>query len=239
MYAFIEQAVPRLQAVLELQRAAIDQAVEKIVEAVAADRLLYAFGTGHSHMIPMELFGRAGGLANVCAMLDESILNGAGATRSSRMERLSGLADILWDEYGVASGDVLLLVSNSGLNASVVEMAQRARAEGVFCIALTSLTQSRANTSRHPSGAKLYQLADVVIDNGAPDGDALLHYGGLGTGAFSSFVGIAVAEVLVAETVRRCVERGIAVPLFQSQNTDRVTDNDALFRRYKPRIRHL
>ncbi|WP_432722628.1 SIS domain-containing protein [Jeongeupia wiesaeckerbachi] len=239
MYDFLAQSLPRLQRLIESQHAAIDLAAEKMVAAIGADRLIFAFGTGHSHMVPMELFGRAGGLANVAAMLDDCVLNGGGATRSSRMERLPGLADILWDEYGIAKGDLLLIVSNSGLNASVVEMAQRARAEGVYCVALTSLEQSRANTSRHPSGAKLYELADLVIDNGAPDGDALLRYGELGTGSFSSLSGIAIAQILVAETVRRCVACGIDVPLYQSQNTDRVTGNAALFARYKPRIKHL
>ncbi|WP_169307364.1 sugar isomerase domain-containing protein [Chitiniphilus eburneus] len=239
MLDYITASLPRVQALIERQQDALSQAAERMVEAVAADRLIYAFGTGHSHMIPMELFGRAGGLANAAAILDDTILNGAGATRSSRMERLPGLADILWDEFGVSAGDVMLIVSNSGLNASVVEMAQRARRESVYCIAITSLQQSQANTARHASGAKLYQVADLVIDNGAPDGDALLHYGDLGTGAFSSLSGIAIAQTLVAETVRRCVERGIEVPLYQSQNTDRRTGNDALFARYKPRIRHL
>ncbi|BCL77088.1 hypothetical protein JHS3_28240 [Jeongeupia sp. HS-3] len=239
MYDFLAQSLSRLQGLIESQRDAIDLAVEKMLEAVAADRLIFAFGTGHSHMVPMELFGRAGGLANVAAMLDSCVLNGGGATRSGRLERLHGLADILWDEYQISKGDLLLIVSNSGLNAVIVEMAQRARAEGVYCIALTSLEQSRANTSRHPSGAKLYELADLVIDNGAPNGDALLRYGELGTGSFSSLSGIAIAQVLVAETVRRGVELGIDVPLYQSQNTDRATGNEALFARYKPRIKHL
>ena len=94
-------------------------------------------------MIPIELFIRAGGLANVNAMLDPDTVTMSGAMRNSSIERLPGMADIVWDNYSIQSGDIILIVSNSGRNAVPIEMALRAKKEGITSIALTSLEQSK------------------------------------------------------------------------------------------------
>ena len=232
---YLQNCLPHINKVLSQQRQA-EQVVERMVKTIRDDGIIFAFGTGHSHMIPMEMFGRAGGLANVCAMLDESVLNGGGARRSSRMEKLPGLADVIWQSTPPAPKDMLFIVSNSGRNAAVVEMALKAKEEGVFSVAITSMEQSKANVSLHPSGQKLYQLVDVVLDNGAPDGDALMHYGDDVTGPLSTLTGVILIQSLICECVRLCHERNIPAPLFQSQNTERKTNNEALFDRYASRI---
>ena len=232
---YFQNCLPHINKVLSQQRQA-EQVVERMVKTIRDDGIIFAFGTGHSHMIPMEMFGRAGGLANVCAMLDESVLNGGGARRSSRMEKLPGLADVIWQSTPPAPKDMLFIVSNSGRNAAVVEMALKAKEEGVFSVAITSMEQSKANVSLHPSGQKLYQLVDVALDNGAPDGDALMKYGDYVTGPLSTLTGVILIQSLICECVQLCNERGIPAPLFQSQNTERKTNNEALFNRYASRI---
>lgn len=233
---YFQTSLPHINDVLLNQKDQIERVAEQMVKTIRDDGIIYAFGTGHSHMIPMELFGRAGGLANVCAMLDETILNGGGARRSSRMEQLSGLADIIWQSTPPGRGDMIFIVSNSGRNAAVVEMAMKAKEEGIFTVAITSLAQSKANESLHQSGKKLYQLADIVLDNGAPDGDAQMKFGDYVTGPLSTLTGIILINSLVCESVRLCQERNIPVPLFQSQNTERKTNNNALFERFESRI---
>ena len=232
---YLQNCLPHINKVLSQQRQA-EQVVERMVKTIRDDGIIFAFGTGHSHMIPMEMFGRAGGLANVCAMLDETVLNGGGARRSSRMEKLPGLADVIWQSTPPGPKDMLFIVSNSGRNAAIVEMALKAKEEGVFSVAITSMEQSKANVSLHPSGQKLYQLVDVALDNGAPDGDALMKYGDYVTGPLSTLTGVILIQSLICECVRLCNERGIPVPLFQSQNTERTTNNEALFDRYASRI---
>ena len=232
---YLQNCLPHINKVLSQQRQA-EQVVERMVKTIRDDGIIFAFGTGHSHMIPMEMFGRAGGLANVCAMLDESVLNGGGARRSSRMEKLPGLADVIWQSTPPAPKDMLFIVSNSGRNAAIVEMALKAKEEGVFSVAITSMEQSKANVSLHPSGQKLYQLVDVALDNGAPDGDALMKYGDDVTGPLSTLTGVILIQSLICECVRLCHERNIPVPLFQSQNTERKTNNEALFDHYASRI---
>lgn len=232
---YLQNCLPHINKVLSQQHEA-EQVVERMVKTIRDDGIIFAFGTGHSHMIPMEMFGRAGGLANVCAMLDESVLNGGGARRSSRMEKLPGLADVIWQSTPPGPQDMLFIVSNSGRNAAVVEMALKAREEGVFSVAITSMEQSKANVSLHPSGQKLYQLVDVALDNGAPDGDALMKYGDDVTGPLSTLTGVILIQSLICECVRLCHERNIPAPLFQSQNTERKTNNEALFDHYASRI---
>ena len=235
---YFQNCLPHINKVLSQQHEA-EQVVERMVKTIRDDGIIFAFGTGHSHMIPMEMFGRAGGLANVCAMLDETVLNGGGARRSSRMEKLPGLADVIWQSTPPGPKDMLFIVSNSGRNAAIVEMALKAKEEGVFSVAITSMEQSKANVSLHPSGQKLYQLVDVALDNGAPDGDALMKYGDYVTGPLSTLTGVILIQSLICECVRLCNERGIPVPLFQSQNTERKTNNEALFDRYASRIPHF
>ena len=233
---YFQHSLPQINKVLLSQEHEAQRVVEQMVKTIKEDGIIFGFGTGHSHMLPMEMFGRAGGLANVCAMLDESILNGGGARRSSKMEQLPGLADIIWECTPPGPKDMLFIVSNSGRNAAVVEMALRAKKEGVFTVAITSIAQSKANASRHSSGKKLYEITDVVLDNGAPDGDAQIQYGVYTTGPLSSLTGIILVNSLICESVRLCEQQNIPVPLFQSQNTERETSNDVLFERFVERI---
>ena len=130
-------------------------------------------------MIGIELFARAGGLGNVNALLDPDALTSNGAQRSCALEKLPGLADIIYDSYKIEKGDIMIVTSNSGRNAVPIEMAMRCKKEGVFCIAVTNLAQSQATTSRHPSGKKLYEFADCVLDTCVPSGDALLDINGI------------------------------------------------------------
>ncbi|WP_120634596.1 sugar isomerase domain-containing protein [Ruegeria sp. EL01] len=236
---FPKLAVKRVENLIYSQEDIIRSVAGELANIVRQDKLIYAFGTGHSHMIPMEMFGRAGGLANVVAVLDPSILNGFGAMRSGSMERLSGLADIIWEQYDISRAALLFLVSNSGRNSVVVEMALRAKIEGIRTVAITSLEHSKHTVATHSSGKKLFEISDFVIDNGAPYGDCLIQDGGRSTGGFSSFSGIAIVQTVISETVRLCNNEELTPPLFQSQNTENLTNNEALYRKYKSIVPHM
>ena len=117
---------------------------------------------------------------------------------------------------------MLLIASTSGRNAVVVDMALRARDKGVTVIGMTALAYTHGVTSRHPSGKKLADLCDVVIDNGAPYGDAAVEVPGFAqkVAPLSSVTGCAIANALVTEVVEGLVARGLVPPVFMSANLD-------------------
>jgi uncharacterized phosphosugar-binding protein len=201
------------------------------------------FGTGHSEALAMELSGRAGGLipTNKLALRDAVLLGDlpAEALADPKVERDPELARKVWELAPIHPGDVVLIASQSGGNGSTVEMARIAKDNGHPVIALTSLEHSKAITSRHPSGKRLFELADVVIDNGAPHGDAFLSMPGGGTVcAISSIANAAIAQAVVAEVTSRLIERGVEPPIYRSANVEGGdVHNDAWEARYAGRIR--
>ncbi|WP_405063676.1 SIS domain-containing protein [Kribbella sp. NBC_01505] len=202
---YLQQALVIAQRAAETQAGAIQVAATLVVEAMNTGHRFWVFGTGHSHLIAEELYGRAGGLADVRAVLEPGLMLHEGLTKSSLLERLPGLADVLLQINDIEAGDVVLIASNSGRNAVPVEFALGVRARGAHVIALTSLAHSNSVTSRAPGGQRLFEAADVVIDNCGTPGDALITVTTTPekTGATSTMVGAMLAQALTVEIVSR------------------------------------
>ncbi|MBA2699075.1 MAG: SIS domain-containing protein [Nocardioidaceae bacterium] len=221
----------------------IQQAANLVVASLRSDGVLQAFGSGHSEALAMELAGRAGGLVptNRISLRDVVIFGGESpdVLGDHTLERDPGIAQRLYDLAGPHASDVFVIASNSGVNGSIVEMARIVKQHGHPLIAITSLTQTAGVESRHPSGTKLLDHADVVLDNGAPYGDAVLDLPGGGTVcAVSSITAALVAQLLGAEVVRRLVEAGETPPVYLSANIPGGDEhNRALEQRYAGRIR--
>lgn len=235
---YIDEIQKLINNIKETQNDNIIKAAEMFVEAIKNDKIIHVFGTGHSHMIAIEMFVRAGGLANIEAMLDNTILTNFGARKSGNIERLSGLAEIIWNDYEIKSGDIMFIVSNSGRNAVPVEMAMIAKEKGIYLIALTSLNHSRNCESRHKSGKRLFELADLVIDSCVPKGDGLLDFDGVQSGAGSTVAGTVIVNAIVAETLSILSREGYKLPVYVSQNVDGY-NNDKIYEKYAHRIKHI
>ncbi len=235
-FEYMTKMVDVLQKINDTQKDKIKLLSEKFAENMMNDHIIHMFGTGHSHMMGIELFARAGGLGNVDAMLDPDAITECGAIRSSKIERLPGLADIIYENYNITKGDIVVITSNSGRNSVPVEMALRCQKEGIYTVAVTCLQQSMATTSRHPSGKKLYECADCVIDNCVPSGDALMDIGGIKTGAGTSIASMFILDTAVTEAIKICMAKGFRPYVFQSQNVDGY-NNDAIYARYVGRIK--
>ena len=140
--------------------------------------------------------------------------------------------------YRIEAPDVFLIASNSGVNAAIVEVAQRAKEHGHELVALTSLEHTRQMQSRHPSGKKLYEYADIVIDNCGPFGDTLLELPGGGKAcSISSLSGVLIEQMLTAETIGNLLTRGIDPPIFISANVPGgIEQGEKLRQRYAGRI---
>lgn len=229
-----------IDGALATQAKAVRQAAEWAAEAVASDGILYTFGTGHSHCVAEEAVYRAGGLAPVDAILEPSLTGSSEVVKSEFMERVEGVARVILDYRRLTSRDLLFIISNSGRNAAPVEMALEARARGVKTVAITSLDYSRSVSSRHSSGQKLYEVADLVIDNGGVLGDACLRLPGLEqpVGPTSNIMALFLLHSILAQTAQNLLNRGLEPPVFWSGNLDGARErNQALLDRYWGRIR--
>ena len=239
---------------LDVIRAAVDRVATTQVDLVArgadllaaalqAGGVIQAFGCGHSEALAMEIAGRAGGLVptNKIALRDIVLYGGddPAVLADPQLERTPSVAHRLYDLAPIKPDDAFIIASNSGINGAVVEMAQIVKQRGHALIAITSLTHSAGVESRHASGRKLTDFADVVLDNGAPYGDASLPLpGGGAVGAVSSITAALLAQQLVAEVVARLLAAGVTPPVYLSDNVPGGREsNAALEALYAGRIR--
>lgn len=231
-----------IDRVTSTQSDAISAAAALGATALAGDGILQAFGTGHSKAFAMELTGRAGGLipTNQISLKDLVMFGDTapGEILDPTVERDPSLAARVLALHEIHPEDVFLIASNSGINGSVVEMARLARERGNPVVAVTSLAHSRAMPSRHPSGRRLFEEADVVIDNCGVPGDAGLPLAGGGAIVSTSTVTSAlVAQLLTAEICTLLHAAGAVPPVFRSANmTGGDEHNAALLARYGSRI---
>jgi uncharacterized phosphosugar-binding protein len=220
----------QIEEVTHRQRASIETAARWVAEALMQKRFLFVFGTGHSHMLAEELFYRAGGLVRVIPILDEPLMLHRSATLSTEVERQTGYAERILGRYPVGSGDVLIVASNGGRNAVPIELAQGARSRGARTIALTSLRQTSAWPSRHPTGLKLKDVCDLVLDNGSVDGDAGTTVSGVGQkmGPTSSVVGTLLMNLIAIQAAHLAAVEGYPIEVFVSSNAGGDTHNARL-----------
>lgn len=237
---YLERVVERLRWVMSTQEEAIARAGAAVAKALGRGGFWYVFGTGHSHMLAEELFYRAGGLSAVAPILESSLMLHESAVRSSELERLPGYGRIILANRGVTPKDVLLIASNSGRNAVPVEMARCAKEQHIFTIGVTSLEHSRRVSSRDASGQRLFEVVDVVIDNGAPCGDALIEVEGHAgrVGPVSTITGVAIVNAIAIRALEELIAAGKDAPTFVSANLEG-TDNEALLQKLRGRVRHL
>lgn len=240
LFAEVDEIIAQLR---RTQLANVAKAASLIAGRIRDGGVVHVFGAGHSRAFAMELAGRAGGLACVHAIGLEEVAQAEGRKGLSinlpELERAPETAHKLLGLCRLEPNDAWIIVSNSGRNGCPVELALEVKRLGMPVIAVTSLAHSTATTSRHPSGKRLYELADVVIDNCAPYGDTLLEVEGtpLRACAGSSIAGAYIAQALTAEIVGRLLEWGKVPPLFISANVDGSDEhNAAVQQRYQGRV---
>ncbi len=234
---YFDYLLGQMKALAASQSEAVGKAAALVADCYCGNHTFFVFGTGHSHMIAEEFYVRAGGLAFVKGILPGEMMLHEKLNKSTLLERLEGYAGAMLNLYDVKQGDALLIISNSGRNSVPVEMALGAKERGANVIAITSLKHSQKISSRNASGKRLFELADVVLDNQAEYGDAAFYVDGCETptGPISDVMGIALAQALVVGITEQLVARGITPPLFRSSNMDNADAyNLELFQTYFP-----
>jgi len=222
-----------LRKVRHANRESIPRAASLMADTIAADGIIHAFGSGHSQLLAIELAGRAGGLAAIQVILDPG---------QGKAEAIEGYAATLLRDYALESRDCLIVISNSGRNPSPIEMAMLGRERGLPVIAVTATEFSRGVSSRHSSGKRLLDLAEVVLDTCGAAGDAAVELEGVmeGVGPTSTVVGATLLNATLVETIAELVRRGVDPPVLVSQNMDGSAERNARLRdRYRGRIRSV
>jgi uncharacterized phosphosugar-binding protein len=236
--AYFLDVIQRLSTLRQTLAEPMAKAAAAICKAARADRRVYIFGTGHSHMLAEEVHYRAGGLAITVPVLVGSAMLHEGAVISSVYERTEGLVRPILERYRMQQGDVLIVVSNSGVNAAPTEAADYGREIGATVIAITSLAYSTAIANGR---RRLADLADIVFDNGLPPGDAVIDLPNteLKVGPVSTAIGVTLLNAIFAEVSSELSKDGDA-PVYRSANMPGAKEiNQTLVTKYRPRNPHL
>ena len=236
--SYFEKNVAVLEKIKSTQKDKILQAAEIAARTIINDGIIYIFGCGHSHLIGLDNFYRAGGLCNVSAMLDTDLMLHNGAAKSSKMEKMSGIAEAIFDRYNLQENDCLFVISTSGKNAVPVEMAQTAVKNGIKTVSVVSGAYFADQTDK----PLLYQCTDMYIDNCVPHGDAVMEIDGCDTamGSLSTVASAFIMQSVLLEAADRAIKAGKKPPIYMSGNIAGGADfNKALIKAYIPRIKHL
>ncbi len=219
---YLQEVTSRLDRVAA-NSAPIEAAVTLVANALEAGGVVQAFGTGHSEAFAMEIAGRAGGLiATNRIPLRTVVLRGKrdiSALGGGALEQDATVVDELLALTDLNPNDIFIIASNSGVNGSIVGMALAAKARGHKVIAVTSLDHTNRVQPKHPSGKRLSEVADIVIDNLAPYGDSSLTIGGgIGVGAVSSITAAFIAQLITVGVAETMQARGKTPPVYLSAN---------------------
>ncbi len=228
-----EKAAELIGKVQETQGENIMAAAVCIADTFTAGGILQAFGSGHSQSGALELCHRAGGFVPTKAIREPA--NGS-------YEAVPGVGEIFMKKVDIQKNDVVFIISNSGRNPLPLEIACQARERGAKVVAVTSVSASSKLSSKHKSGKRLFEIADVVIDNQVPDGDASITLPGLDTAicGMSSITTAVALQAVVLEAAKILLARGETPPFFKSQNIDGGAEyNEALLEKYFDRLYHI
>lgn len=218
----------------------MEKAAKKVAKAIESDGVIHLFGCGHSHILTEEVYYRAGGLVPMHPILHEPLMLHEGAVRSSTLERQNNYAANFIEDQGIEAGDIVFVISTSGRNPVPVDVANFAKQQGAYVIGITSITYSSSQPSRHTSGKYLFDAVDLVIDNHAPVGDALLSHERVKVpfAPSSTVIGAAILNALFAKAIEEMAEQDFEPPIFLSGNIEGADEhNQQLVKKYSKRVK--
>ena len=233
MSDYLEQIVEILQRIEREECAKMTEAAETVADVICRDGIIYTFGCGHSHLPCLDTFYRAGGLACVSPILDEDLMLHDGAAKSSRMEKMPGIAAEAFRRHHVTPNDLIVVISASGKNAAPVEMCECAKKAGVKLVTISS-------SAYIDHGAKLLSLGDIAVDCKVPYGDAVIDVGEAKMGGLSTYASLFILNSILIDGAKKALSKGTVPPVYRSGNVEGGTaKNVALEERYFGRIKRL
>ena len=235
---YYSEIINILEKIKTTQKEKIESASKMVAKVIENEGIIYIFGCGHSHLIGLDCFYRAGGLVNVSAMLDTDLMLHNGAAKSSKMEKMSGIAESIFERYCITKNDVLITVSTSGKNAVPCEMAMMATKNGIPNISVVSSAYFDDKTDT----PKLFECSDMYIDNCVPHGDAVMDITGteVKMGSVSTAASSFILQSVLIEGAEIAAKNGVEPLIYKSGNIEGGAEfNKSLIKKYLPRIKHL
>ena len=243
-YFTIMQAV--VENVLNTQEDNMAKAAKILASTTKNEGIIHLFGSGHSSLIAEDVFWRAATLANVHAIFESAVAGINEVTKTSKIEKLEGIGQVIVEYNRVLPPDAIICISNSGNNAATVDVALAAKERGVPVIAITNVTYADQLTTHHSSGKKLKDVADVVIDNCSLYGDAAVELDGFPqkVGATSTIPAAFIVPALLVQTCENLLEDGVQPDVYYNghlayEDPNIKLHNDALVDKYFYKIRNL
>jgi uncharacterized phosphosugar-binding protein len=230
---YLEAARTIVERITSTQSENLLRAAEICTDSIAAGGWVHVFGTGHSRMVVEEMFPRIGSLVGFHPMVELSltfyhnVVGANGLRQALFLEKIEGLGGIILKSYRYGPHDSFITISSTGINPVPIEVALGAKAQGMKVIAITSLEHARSTRSRHSSGKRLFEVADVVLDNSSPPGDAMVRVDSVRypVGPGSSVGAICLVNALKCQVAENLVQRGIQPDVLPSPHF--VGDADA------------
>ncbi|PKM63816.1 MAG: SIS domain-containing protein [Firmicutes bacterium HGW-Firmicutes-20] len=240
--SYFQEVFRQLELTLKQELPNMDRTAEIMADVIEKDGLIHVFGSGHCQMFAMEMFYRSGGLVPVNPLLLPHLSITPVAKLSTVFERMEGFSKTYLELENVSAKDAMIIVSVSGRNGSVVDMALAAKEIGMTLIALTDTDFDSHTSSRHSSGKFLKDVADIVIDLKVDYGDACMSLDGINEkfSATSTVLGMTILQAITARTVELLSQRGLKPPIWTSSNKPEGDQQNAdYFKKFKNRISSL
>lgn len=233
MSEYLTKIIENLNRIESEECEKLQQVTEMVADTIVNDGLIFVFGCGHSHLPGLDTFYRAGGLANVSAMLDTDLMLHNGAAKSSRMEKMSGIANEIFRRYVPTEKDMIFIFSASGKNQVPVEMADAAKAVGVRSVGVSS-------SAYFDRGGRLHEHVDVALDCKVPYGDACIDVGDAKMGGLSTSAACFILNTCLINGAKLALERGVKPPIYLSGNVDGGREHNVVLENlFLGRVKHL
>ena len=233
MSEYLKNIIQNLESIEKQEADKIEKVSRLVADVIKNDGLIHIFGCGHSHLPGLDAFYRAGGLANVSPLLDTDLMLHNGAAKSSRMEKMGGIAPEVFRRYNIGKNDIIFVLSASGKNQVPVEMAQEAKRAGITTIGICS-------SEYFEKGGRLHECVDIAIDCKVPYGDASVAVGDVMMGGLSTYAACFILNSCLINGSKIALDEGTVPPVFKSGNIDGGKDyNIHLEERYLGRVKHL
>jgi uncharacterized phosphosugar-binding protein len=234
---WMSQARELLDRIAETQMETISIVAGWCADTISGGGLVHLFGSGHSRIPLEEMFPRYGSfpgfhpIAELSMTFHTEVVGTNGQRQAMFIERVGGLAEVILSNYQFGDNDLMMVFSSSGRSAVPVEMAMGASERGLKVIAITSVAESMASEATHPSGTRLLDHADAVIDIGTPPGDALVQLDGLDSpvGPGSTVANVAVVNEIKVQVADLLLARGITPTVLTSGSLVGEEKSRALF----------